>query len=40
MNLEIDFRSGIPIYLQVVGRIGDDRRALAVADWIQQRIPN
>ncbi|MCC6472704.1 MAG: amidase [Burkholderiales bacterium] len=29
---------GLPVGLQVVGRIGDDRRALAAADWIQRRI--
>lgn len=29
---------GLPLGLQIIGRRGDDARALAVADWVQQRI--
>ena len=29
---------GLPVGLQVIGRSGDDRRTLAVADWIERRL--
>jgi amidase len=29
---------GLPVGLQIIGRIGDDARALAVADWVHQRV--
>jgi Asp-tRNA(Asn)/Glu-tRNA(Gln) amidotransferase A subunit family amidase len=29
---------GLPVGLQVIGRGGDDARALAVADWVHQRV--
>ena len=29
---------GLPVGLQIIGRRGDDARALAVADWVHQRI--
>jgi len=29
---------GLPVGLQVIGRRGDDARALSVADWVQQHI--
>jgi Asp-tRNA(Asn)/Glu-tRNA(Gln) amidotransferase A subunit family amidase len=29
---------GLPVGLQIIGRRGDDARALAIADWIHQRI--
>ena len=29
---------GLPVGLQIIGRVGDDARALAVADWVQQRV--
>jgi Asp-tRNA(Asn)/Glu-tRNA(Gln) amidotransferase A subunit family amidase len=29
---------GLPVGLQIIGRGGDDARALAVAEWVQQRI--
>jgi amidase len=29
---------GLPVGLQIIGRRGDDARALAAADWVQQRI--
>ena len=31
-------RNGLPLGLQVVGRIGDDARTLACADWIESRL--
>jgi len=27
--------NGMPVGVQVIGRIGDDARALAVAEWLQ-----
>ena len=30
--------NGLPVGLQILGRRGDDARALAVADWVHQRI--
>ena len=30
--------NGLPLGLQVVGRIGDDARTLAVAHWIETRL--
>ena len=30
--------NGLPVGVQVIGRIGDDARALAVAEWLQQRL--
>jgi len=30
---------GLPLGLQIIGRRGDDGRALAVADWVHQRLP-
>ena len=30
--------NGLPLGVQVVGRIGDDARTLACADWIEQRL--
>src|SRR5450759_3777054 len=29
---------GLPVGVQIIGRRGDDARALAVADWVHQRI--
>jgi amidase len=29
---------GLPVGLQIIGRRGDDARALAVADWVHQRM--
>ena len=29
--------NGLPVGVQVIGRIGDDARAVAVAEWLQQR---
>jgi Asp-tRNA(Asn)/Glu-tRNA(Gln) amidotransferase A subunit family amidase len=29
---------GLPVGLQIIGRVGDDARALAVADWVHQRV--
>ncbi len=29
---------GLPVGLQIIGRRGDDARALAVADWVYQRV--
>jgi Asp-tRNA(Asn)/Glu-tRNA(Gln) amidotransferase A subunit family amidase len=29
---------GLPVGLQVIGRIGDDARTLAIADWVHQRM--
>jgi Asp-tRNA(Asn)/Glu-tRNA(Gln) amidotransferase A subunit family amidase len=29
---------GLPVGLQIIGRRGDDERALTVADWVHQRI--
>lgn len=29
---------GLPVGVQVIGRIGDDARAIATAEWMQQRI--
>ena len=33
-------RSGLPIGVQIIGRARDDRRALAVADWLQNVLRN
>ena len=30
--------NGLPVGLQAVGRIGEDARTLAVADWIERRL--
>jgi Asp-tRNA(Asn)/Glu-tRNA(Gln) amidotransferase A subunit family amidase len=30
--------NGLPVGVQVIGRLRDDRRALAVADWLQPRL--
>ena len=30
--------NGLPVGVQVIGRIGDDARALAVAEWLQQKF--
>jgi Asp-tRNA(Asn)/Glu-tRNA(Gln) amidotransferase A subunit family amidase len=30
--------NGLPVGVQVIGRIGDDARALAVAEWLQQKL--
>jgi Asp-tRNA(Asn)/Glu-tRNA(Gln) amidotransferase A subunit family amidase len=30
--------NGLPVGVQVIGRIGDDARTLAVAEWLQQRF--
>ena len=30
--------NGLPVGVQIVGRIGDDARAVAVAEWLQQRL--
>ena len=30
--------SGLPVGVQVIGRIGDDARAIAVAEWLQQQL--
>ena len=30
--------NGLPVGVQVIGRIGDDARTLAVAEWLQPRF--
>jgi len=30
--------NGLPVGVQVVGRIGDDHRAISVAEWLQERL--
>jgi Asp-tRNA(Asn)/Glu-tRNA(Gln) amidotransferase A subunit family amidase len=30
--------NGLPVGVQVIGRIGDDARAIAVAEWLQQQL--
>jgi Asp-tRNA(Asn)/Glu-tRNA(Gln) amidotransferase A subunit family amidase len=29
---------GLPVGLQLVGRIGEDRRVLAAADWVMKNV--
>jgi Asp-tRNA(Asn)/Glu-tRNA(Gln) amidotransferase A subunit family amidase len=31
-------KHGLPVGLQLVGRFGDDRRALALAHWVHERL--
>jgi Asp-tRNA(Asn)/Glu-tRNA(Gln) amidotransferase A subunit family amidase len=30
--------NGLPVGVQIIGRIGDDARALGVAEWVQRRL--
>ena len=30
--------NGLPVGVQIIGRIGDDARAVAVAEWLQQHL--
>jgi Asp-tRNA(Asn)/Glu-tRNA(Gln) amidotransferase A subunit family amidase len=40
INLPCGFGpKGLPLGLQIIGRRGDDARALAVADWAHPRLP-
>ena len=40
INLPCGFGpQGLPLGVQIIGRRGDDARALAVADWAHPRLP-